>query len=136
MLTIRLQRVGRKHETSFRVVLTDSQNGPKSGKYLEILGAHDPRGASGNKSGNHLDTDRISHWMKHGAQVSDTVRNLLIDAKIISGKKIVGRPKAKPAEAKKEEVKTDGVAPESPVSPEETKAPQETPATEPEAPKS
>jgi len=43
MLMIRLQRTGRKHEPTFRLVLTDSKNGPKSGKFLEILGSHDPR---------------------------------------------------------------------------------------------
>jgi ribosomal protein S16 len=37
MLKIRLQRVGRKHEPTFRVVLTDSQNSTKSGRMLEIL---------------------------------------------------------------------------------------------------
>jgi small subunit ribosomal protein S16 len=43
MLTIRLQRVGRKHEPVFRLVLTDSKNSPKSGKFLEILGNYDAR---------------------------------------------------------------------------------------------
>jgi len=43
MLMIRLQRVGRKHEPVFRLVLTDSKNGPKSGKFLEILGSYDTR---------------------------------------------------------------------------------------------
>ena len=43
MLIIRLQRTGRKHEPTFRVVLTDSKNGPKSGKYLKNLGWYDTR---------------------------------------------------------------------------------------------
>ena len=37
MLIIRLQRVGRVHEPSFRIVLTDSKFGPKSGKAVEVL---------------------------------------------------------------------------------------------------
>ena len=45
MLMIRLQRVGRKNEPVFRVVLTDSKNGPKSGKFLEVLGSYDSRRA-------------------------------------------------------------------------------------------
>ncbi|MFZ2523132.1 MAG: 30S ribosomal protein S16 [Minisyncoccia bacterium] len=43
MLKIRLQRVGRKHEPVFRLVLTDSKNSTKSGKYLENLGNYDAR---------------------------------------------------------------------------------------------
>ena len=38
MLKIRLQRVGRKAEPTFRLVLTDSKNSTKSGKYIETLG--------------------------------------------------------------------------------------------------
>lgn len=84
MLKIRLQRVGRKHEPSFRLVLTDSKNSTKSGKYLEILGNYDAR--RGEKS--EFKADRITHWVSKGAQVSGTVHNLLIDKKIITGKKV------------------------------------------------
>lgn len=84
MLKIRLQRVGRKHEPKFRLVLTDSKNSTKSGKSLEILGNYDAR--HGEDSA--FKTDRISYWMGKGAQVSGTVHNLLINKKIIEGKKI------------------------------------------------
>ncbi len=84
MLKIRLQRVGRKHEPSFRLVLTDSKNSTKSGKYLETLGNYDAR--RGEKS--EFKSDRISYWMSKGAQVSGTVHNLLIDKKLTSEKKI------------------------------------------------
>ena len=43
MLKVRLQRVGRRNDPSFRVVVTDSQNAAKSGKFLEIVGSYDPR---------------------------------------------------------------------------------------------
>ncbi len=92
MLKIRLQRVGRKHEPSFRLVLTDSKNSTKSGKYLEILGNYDSR--RGEKS--EFKADRVSYWMGKGAQVSDTVHNLLISKKIIEGKKINKLPLKKP----------------------------------------
>ncbi len=92
MLKIRLQRVGRKHEPSFRLVLTDSKNSTKSGKYLEILGNYDAR--RGEKS--EFKAERISHWMSKGAKASDTVHNLLISKKIIEGKKINALPKKKP----------------------------------------
>ena len=84
MLKIRLQRVGRKHEPTFRLVLTDSKNSTKSGKFLEILGNYDSR--HGEQAV--FKTDRIVYWMSHGAQVSDTVYNLMVSKKIIEGKKI------------------------------------------------
>ncbi|OHA94731.1 MAG: 30S ribosomal protein S16 [Candidatus Zambryskibacteria bacterium RIFCSPHIGHO2_12_FULL_38_34] len=81
---IRLQRVGRKHEPVFRLVLTDSKNGPKSGKFLEILGSYDAR--RGEKA--EFNIERVKHLMKDGAQLSDTVNNLLVKRKIIIGKKM------------------------------------------------
>lgn len=101
MLMVRLQRVGRKHEPVFRLVLTDSKNSPKSGKFLEILGHYDAR--RGEKS--EFKTDRVKHWIAQGAQLSTTVHNLLIEKKTIEGKKINNLPKKraivteKPAEA-------------------------------------
>jgi small subunit ribosomal protein S16 len=100
MLMIRLQRVGRKHEPTFRLVLTDSKNSTKSGKYLEVLGSHDPR----HKDMTAIDADKVKYWMSKGAQVSDTVHNMLLSKKIISGKKINVLPKK--SVPKKEEEKT------------------------------
>lgn len=93
MLKIRLQRVGRKNEPSFRVALVDSKMGPKSGKVLEILGSHDFREGKGN---NKLNGERIKYWISKGAQVSETVHNLLVSEKVISGKKINVLSKKKP----------------------------------------
>jgi len=77
MLMIRLQRVGRKHEPTFRLVVTDSKNGPRSGKALEVVGAYDSREDGGNKNNNRFDAERIKHWIKNGAQVSDTYTPIL-----------------------------------------------------------
>ncbi|MBP9802817.1 MAG: 30S ribosomal protein S16 [Candidatus Pacebacteria bacterium] len=90
MLKIRLQRIGRKNEPSFRVVLTDSKNAAKSGKFLEIVGSYNP------KAGETIfKTDRIKHWIKNGAQISDTVHNFLVSQKVIEGKKKNVLPKKK-----------------------------------------
>jgi len=93
MLIIRLQRVGRVHEPTFRLVLVDSKRGPKSGRALEILGNHDMRKAKNSSS---FSADRILFWIAKGAQLSDTVRNLLITKKIITGKKVNALPKKRP----------------------------------------
>jgi small subunit ribosomal protein S16 len=90
---IRLQRVGRKHEPTFRLVLTDSKNGPKSGKYLEVLGSYDPR--RDNKI-EQFNVEAIKAWIGKGAQLSTTVHNFLITKKVIAGKKQNALPKKKP----------------------------------------
>ena len=97
MLKIRLQRVGRKNDSAFRVVLTDSKNSAKSGKFKEILGSYNL------KTGEVLfKNDRISYWMKNGAQTSDTVYNFLVQKKIIEGKKKNVLSKKAPTKARKE----------------------------------
>ncbi len=103
---IRLQRTGRKHEPTYRVVLTDSKNGPKSGKYLENLGWYDTRTKN---SADQLDTEQIKHWISKGAKLSVTMHNFLISKKVIEGKKINALSRKSPI--KKEEPKTDGAAP-------------------------
>ena len=82
MLTLRFQRVGKKHDTIFRVVAVDSRFSSKSGKVKEVLGWWDPR-----PDKFELKTERINYWLKNGAQVSDSCFNLLVKAKIIEGPK-------------------------------------------------
>ena len=94
---VRLQRVGRKNDPAFRVVLTDSKNGPRSGKYLEILGSYDAR-----KGKAQLEKDKIKHWLSVGAKASDTLHNLLVSHKVVSSKKLNVLPKIKKVEAPKE----------------------------------
>ncbi|MFA5652191.1 MAG: 30S ribosomal protein S16 [Candidatus Paceibacterota bacterium] len=98
MLIIRLKRIGRVHEPSFRIVVTDSKNGPKSGNAVEVLGSYDARAGKGE---NHIDGERVKYWISKGAQVSDTVHNFLVDQKILTGKKINVLPKNKIINAKK-----------------------------------
>lgn len=87
---IRLQRTGRKHEPTFRVVLTDSKNGPKSGKYIAILGWYDTR--IKNKL-DQFDVEAIKGWIAKGAKLSVTLHNFFVSNKVIAGKKINALPK-------------------------------------------
>lgn len=97
MLKIRLQRVGRKNDSAFRVVLTDSKNSAKSGRFKEIIGSYNL------KSGEVVfKKDRIEYWMKNGAQVSDTVHNFLVREKLIEGKKKNVLSKKSPTKPRKE----------------------------------
>ncbi len=131
MLKIRLQRVGRKHEPVFRVVLTDSKNSTKSGKLLEVLGSHDPR----HKEMTQLNGEKIKYWISKGAQTTGTLHNMLITKKIIEGKKINVLPKKTPI---KKEGEAEAAAAPQPVTPEPAPAepapaPETVPATEPAA---
>lgn len=104
MLKIRLQRIGRVHEPSFRLVLTDSKNSTKSGRFKEILGSYDPR-----KSIDSLDTERIKYWLSNGASPTDTVHNLLVKHRVINAKKINVSAKSKKAPSSVEPVRTPEV---------------------------
>ena len=97
MLKIRLQRIGRKNDPSFRAVLTDSKNSTKSGKFLEIVGTYNPK--SGNTA---FKTERIEYWLSKGAKLSDTMHNFMVGEKVITGKKINVLSKQKPTLKKKE----------------------------------
>jgi small subunit ribosomal protein S16 len=97
MLKIRLQRIGRKNDPAFRVVLTDSKNSTKSGKFKEIIGSYNV------KQGEVIfKTDRIKYWVSQGAQVSDTIHNFLVNQKIIVGKKKNVLSKKSPTKPRKE----------------------------------
>ncbi len=117
MLKVRLQRIGRKNDPSFKIVLIESKKAAKSGRALETLGSYNAR--MGNPI---VNGEKIKYWISKGAQVSPTVWNLLISQKILSGKKINVLPKKSPP---KTEVPATEAAP--------TEAATETPETKKEA---
>lgn len=82
MLVIRLQRVGKKNQPSYRVVLAEKTS-PVKGKFIEILGNYNPR--SKTKA---FKKDRILYWTSKGAKTSPTVHNLLVSEKIVEGPKV------------------------------------------------
>ena len=119
MLKIRLQRTGRINSPSYRVIVTEHTNGPKTGNFVEVVGTYDPK-----TKATKLDADRIKYWISVGAQPSATMHNMLISQKITTGKKInvlptlapvvVETPAAAPAVAEepvKEEVAEETVTP-------------------------
>ncbi len=115
---VRLQRVGRKNDPSFRVVLTDSKNSTKSGKFLELLGSYNARFGKPE-----IKADRVKYWVSVGAKVSPTVHNLLINEKVTSGKKINVLPRKSPP--KKEEAAKTEVVGEAEATPVVTEEKQE-----------
>jgi small subunit ribosomal protein S16 len=73
MLMIRLRRMGARNRPYYRVVVSDSRRTPR-GSAVEELGAYDPRLDPPRVE---LDRARVDHWVKSGARLSPTVRQLL-----------------------------------------------------------
>lgn len=82
MLVIRFQRVGRKNDPAFRVVVTEKRSKPK-GAGIEMLGSYHPK-----TKATVLENERILYWLSRGAKTSPTVHNLLISKGVIKGAKI------------------------------------------------
>ena len=73
MLMIRLARFGAKKRPTYRVVVIDKERARES-RAVEVVGTYNPVAQPTQVLLNH---DRIEHWMKNGAQPSDTVARLL-----------------------------------------------------------
>ena len=70
---IRLTRRGRLNSPYYRVVVADSRFS-RDGRFIEIIGHYQPLRAETKFD---INEDRAMHWLKSGAQPSDTVRSLL-----------------------------------------------------------
>ena len=92
MLKIRLFRVGKKNQPSFKIVVTDKRKPPRAGRFVEQVGFYNPLTKE-----KKLVSERIKYWLSVGAQPSDTVYNLLIKEKIVEDKKIAVHKKSKKA---------------------------------------
>ena len=90
---IRLKRMGRRNHPFFRVVVQDGRRAT-TGRFLETIGWYDPNRTGTNYE---LKLDRVDHWVGCGAQLSNTVGNLVKEAR--SGKPAA---KAAPAPVEKE----------------------------------
>jgi small subunit ribosomal protein S16 len=74
---IRLKRIGTKNTPVFRIVVADSRS-PRDGKFLEELGTYHPLQKDTNFT---LKLDRAEHWLKNGAQPSETVASFIKKAR-------------------------------------------------------
>ena len=73
MLAIRMRRAGAKNRPFFRIVVTEARSA-REGRFVEVLGHYDPRTRPETVV---IDRDRLAHWVKAGATLSDTVRTLI-----------------------------------------------------------
>lgn len=71
MVKLRLKRMGRKKRPFYRIVaMTDNE--PRSGQALAELGTYDPI-----HSAFAVDEEATLQWLNRGAQMTETVRDLL-----------------------------------------------------------
>ena len=70
---IRLTRLGKKKQPTYRVVVMDSRK-PRDGKYIEQLGIYDPRQ---DPSVIKIDNERALYWLNTGAQPTERAQKLL-----------------------------------------------------------
>jgi small subunit ribosomal protein S16 len=99
---IRLARGGTKKRPFYRVVIADSRS-PRDGRFIEIVGTYDPMLPQEHERRVRLDSERIRHWLDHGATASDRVVRLcasqgLMEAPVRPEQTKKPQPKAKAQE--------------------------------------
>ena len=73
MVKLRLMRMGKKKQPTYRVVAADSRS-PRDGRFIEIVGTYEPRAEP---SVVKLDQTKIQKWLSQGAQPTETVAKLI-----------------------------------------------------------
>ena len=70
---LRLKRMGAKQRPFYRIVASDSRS-PRDGRFIEVVGTYNPISTPAEVK---IDEEKALYWLGHGAQPTDTVRNLL-----------------------------------------------------------
>ena len=83
---IRLQRHGKKGYAFYHIVAADSR-APRDGKYIERLGSYNPNTHPATVE---LNLDKALTWLNHGAQPTDTCRNILSQEGVLLKKHLLG----------------------------------------------
>lgn len=124
MLTIRLQRAGKKNKPEYRIVLAEKTAASQK-KFTEVLGSYNPH----TKALVIKDQERLNYWKdEQHVELSATVHNLLVT------KDLIKEPKTKAFTIPKKEVVAEETPAEAPAVAPEATPDAEVPATETEAP--
>ena len=99
MLMIRFQRIGRKNDPAFRIVVLEKTAGPKAGSYVDLVGTYNPKTKAVT-----LKPENIRNWIGKGAQVSPSLNNLLVKEGVLEGSKfaVVSKKNLEKNKAKQE----------------------------------
>ena len=77
MLAIRMQRNGRAHYPTYRIIVQEAQRHPLSGRVVAEVGNYNPQ-----TKVTVLDNEKIEFYLKNGAQPSSRVARILKANKI------------------------------------------------------
>jgi small subunit ribosomal protein S16 len=129
---IRLMRVGKKKQPTYRVVVADSRS-PRDGRFIEIIGQYAPRQ---DPSVVTVNNERALHWLNQGAQPTETAAKVLEisgvwdEYKQAAGKVAAAKPKAKTPKAKTVKEKPAEASAPAEAAPAEEAPAEEAPAEE------
>ena len=140
---IRLMRMGKRKQPTYRVVVADSRT-PRDGRFIEIIGHYGPRQ---DPSVINIDGDKALSWLRKGAQPTEQVQKLLtvtgvwaqfesekggpVDTKL--ARRRIGDPKAEAKKAKQQAAAAEPeaeAAAEAPAAQAEESSADEAPADE------
>lgn len=136
-LKIRLSRQGRKKLPFYAIVVADSRY-PRDGRFIEKVGTYNPLLNKTDEKRVILNTERVQHWLKQGAQATDRVAIFLGKAGLAAmpeqkNNPEKSKPKAKAQERAKEKeekrLAAEEAAKEASAAP-AAEAPAEAPAEE------
>ena len=77
MVSIRLQRTGRRRHAQFRMVVQDSRRAPTSGRVIAVLGFYNPHTQE-----HKIDLEQALGYLNNGAQPSSRVVKFMLDQKV------------------------------------------------------
>ena len=111
---IRLTRVGKTKQPSYRVVVTDSRS-PRDGRFIEVIGSYEPRHEPSKVV---VDGDKVLHWLRNGAQPTERVVKLLkidgvwdtFEAEKAARPSAAKKPRSRPSKASRPAAGTTKVA--------------------------
>ena len=131
MLKIRLARGGTKKRPFYQIVVADSRN-PRDGKFIEKVGYFNPLLPKSKPERLSLESERITHWLKMGAQPTLRVAKFLGTANLAPIPEKRNNPiKALPKKKAQERLKAAQAPKEAPAA---APAAEAAPATEAAAP--
>jgi len=105
-LRIRLRRVGRKKQPSYRIVVAESR-APRDGAYLDVVGFYDPRRQPAELR---MDLEKVDYWLSRGAELTETARSLVKKARKGGDRSVAVTLVSKAAAAPAPEAQAEAVA--------------------------
>lgn len=102
MLAMRMSRHGAKKRPFYHIVVADSRS-PRDGRFVEKIGTYNPMLAKEDQKRVILQTERVQHWLKVGAQPSERVARILHAAGLAPKVETAARPKKSAPKAKAQE---------------------------------